>query len=70
MNFGRSLRLPGNTIRLEDVMRKIIAGMFISIDGVVEAPDQWHFPYFNDEMGEAVGGMLGDADTILIGRVT
>jgi dihydrofolate reductase len=51
-------------------MRKILAGMFISIDGVVEAPDQWHFPYFNDEMGEAVGGMLGDADTILIGRVT
>ena len=36
-------------------MRKIIAGMFISLDGVVEAPDQWHFPYFNEEMGAAVG---------------
>jgi dihydrofolate reductase len=51
-------------------MRKIVAGLFISLDGVVEAPDQWHFPYFNDEMGAAVGGMLGDADTMLFGRVT
>jgi dihydrofolate reductase len=51
-------------------MRKIVAGLFISLDGVVEAPDQWHFPYFNEEMGAAVGGMLEQADTMLIGRVT
>jgi len=51
-------------------MRKITAGMFIALDGVVEAPDQWHFPYFNDEMGAAVGGQLGAADTILLGRET
>ena len=51
-------------------MRKIIAGLFISLDGVVEAPDQWHFPYFNDEMGAAVGASLGSADTMLFGRTT
>jgi dihydrofolate reductase len=51
-------------------MRKITAGLFISLDGVVEAPDQWHFPYFNDEMGAAVGAALGAADTILLGRKT
>jgi len=51
-------------------MRKIIAGLFISLDGVVEAPDQWHFPYFNDEMGAAVGASLGSADTMLFGRKT
>jgi dihydrofolate reductase len=51
-------------------MRKITAGMFIALDGVVEAPDQWHFPYFNDEMGAAVGAQLGAADTILLGRET
>jgi dihydrofolate reductase len=51
-------------------MKKIVAGMFISLDGVVEAPDQWHFPYFNDEMGAAVGGVLDGADTMLFGRVT
>jgi dihydrofolate reductase len=51
-------------------MKKIIAGLFISLDGVVEAPDQWHFPYFNDEMGAAVDATLGAADTILFGRKT
>ena len=51
-------------------MRKITAGLFIALDGVVEAPDEWHFPYFNDEMGAAVGGQLGAADTILLGRNT
>src|SRR5918999_1427732 len=51
-------------------MRKVIAGLFISLDGVVEAPDQWHFPYFNDEMGAAVDASLGRSDTILLGRKT
>ena len=51
-------------------MRKIIAGLFIALDGVVEAPDQWHFPYFNDEMGAAVDATLGRSDTILLGRKT
>ena len=51
-------------------MRKITAGLFISLDGVVEAPDQWHFPYFNEEMGAAVDGTLGAADTVLFGRKT
>jgi dihydrofolate reductase len=52
------------------MMRKIVAALFISLDGVVEAPDQWHFPYFNDEMGSAVDASLGTADTMLFGRKT
>lgn len=51
-------------------MRKITAQLFIALDGVVEAPDQWHFPYFNDEMGSAVDATLGAADTFLLGRKT
>lgn len=51
-------------------MRKITAGMFISLDGVVEDPQNWHFPYFNDEMGEAVQGQMGTADTMLFGHST
>jgi dihydrofolate reductase len=51
-------------------MRKITAGLFIALDGVVEAPDQWHFPYFNEEMGAAVAATLGAADTVLFGRKT
>jgi dihydrofolate reductase len=51
-------------------MRKIVAGVFIALDGVVEAPQTWHFPYFNDEMGAAVSATLGAADTVLFGRKT
>ncbi len=51
-------------------MRKITAGLFISLDGIGEAPDQWHFPYFNEEMGAAVDATLGAADTVLFGRKT
>src|SRR3990170_1619436 len=53
-----------------ETMRKITAGLFIALDGVVEAPDQWHFPYFNEQMGAAVDATLGAADTLLFGRKT
>ncbi|WP_405008378.1 dihydrofolate reductase family protein [Kitasatospora purpeofusca] len=51
-------------------MRKLTAGLFIAADGVVESPDQWHFPYFDAEMGAAVGARLAEADTVLLGRAT
>jgi dihydrofolate reductase len=51
-------------------MRKITAGLFISLDGVVQDPQDWHFPYFNDEMGAAVDAQIGQSDTLLLGRKT
>ena len=51
-------------------MRKITAGLFVSLDGVVESPEKWHLPYFNDQMGEAIGVAMAQADAMLLGRVT
>jgi dihydrofolate reductase len=51
-------------------MRKIIAGLFISLDGVVEAPEKWTGPYFNDQVGQAVGALMAANDAMLLGRVT
>ena len=51
-------------------MRKITAGLFISLDGVVEAPETWTGPYFNDEVGQAVGQLMAPNDALLLGRVT
>ncbi|WP_329474868.1 dihydrofolate reductase family protein [Kribbella sp. NBC_01484] len=51
-------------------MRKITAGLFVSLDGVVEAPERWHFPYANPEMNEAVEATGAAADTLLLGRKT
>jgi dihydrofolate reductase len=51
-------------------MRKIIAGLFISLDGVVESPEKWHFPYFNDQLGAIIGARMASSDTMLLGRNT
>ena len=51
-------------------MRKLIVGEFISVDGVVEAPDTWHFPYVNEEMFDIMWSLQATADTMLLGRVT
>jgi dihydrofolate reductase len=69
---GTALRWTSNASNLtkEVNVRKIVAGLFLSLDGVYEAPHQWHFPYFNDEMGEAVQSQIDAADTMLLGRVT
>jgi dihydrofolate reductase len=50
------------------IMRKIVAGMFITLDGVVEAPQKWNPAYYNQEMTEAVQAQLAAADTHLYGR--
>lgn len=50
-------------------MGRIVANFFISLDGVVEAPDQWHFPYFDDDMGAAVGAGMESTSAFLMGRV-
>jgi dihydrofolate reductase len=49
-------------------MGKIVANFFISLDGVVESPDKWHFPYFNDEMGAAIEAGVQGAAAFLMGR--
>ncbi|MGC4944341.1 dihydrofolate reductase family protein [Kribbella sp. DT2] len=51
-------------------MRKIVAGLFISLDGVTEAPDTWHFQYFDDAMGAQVDALTARSDTMLVGRRT
>lgn len=51
-------------------MRKVVANLFISLDGVVESPETWHFPYFNEEMGAAMGATMTSSDAFLLGRRT
>jgi dihydrofolate reductase len=50
-------------------MRKLIAGLFYSIDGVAEAPNQFQFDSFDDELGAAMGGIMEEVDTVVMGRV-
>jgi dihydrofolate reductase len=50
-------------------MRTLIAALFVSLDGVAESPEEWHLPYFNEEMGAAIGEAMGNSDALLMGRV-
>jgi dihydrofolate reductase len=51
-------------------MRKVVTGLFISLDGVTESPDQWQFDHFDDDMMAAMEAYIAEADTVLMGRVT
>lgn len=51
-------------------MRKIVAGLFVSLDGVAEAPDRWVFPYFTEDVGAVVSRGMERADAVLLGRRT
>jgi dihydrofolate reductase len=51
-------------------MRKVVAGLYISLDGVVESPDRWQFDHFDDEIMSSMGSQLVAEDAVLLGRVT
>jgi dihydrofolate reductase len=61
--------IPDAESQSEDTMRKLTAGLFHSLDGVVEAPNLWQFDSFDAEMGEALGKALAVTDTVLLGRI-
>lgn len=50
-------------------MRKVIAALFMSLDGVVESPDKWQ-EHFDEDMGQAMIEQLNSQDAVLLGRVT
>src|SRR5690348_14776356 len=72
MSFGRRAGLPDGITRPEGItaMAKVISTLFISADGVAEIDPDWHFPYYDQNMGRAVTEDYDTADVLLIGRVT
>ena len=51
-------------------MRKVVSGLFITLDGVTEAPNEWQFDSFDGDLGAEMGAMIAGTDTVLLGRVT
>ncbi|MEU8432024.1 dihydrofolate reductase family protein [Streptomyces sp. NPDC029216] len=50
-------------------MRKVVASVFVSVDGVFEDPS-WSMPFWNAEAEKFAGEQLAAADALLLGRVT
>ncbi len=51
-------------------MRKMVAVEMMSLDGVMESPEEWAFPYTNDEMEGANAEGMASSDALLLGRKT
>jgi dihydrofolate reductase len=51
-------------------VRKLVATELVSLDGVMEKPEEWAFSYSNDEMEEANAAGMAASDALLLGRVT
>jgi len=54
----------------EVFVRRVIATELVSVDGVMESPEEWAFPYSNDEMEQANASGMAASDAMLLGRVT
>jgi dihydrofolate reductase len=51
-------------------MRKVFVTMFLTLDGVMEAPNLWSFPYWCEEIAKFKFDELFGSDAMLLGRVT
>ncbi|HEU4492977.1 MAG TPA: dihydrofolate reductase family protein [Rubrobacteraceae bacterium] len=51
-------------------MRKVVELELVSVDGVMESPEEWAFSYSNGEMEQANAAGMDGSDALLVGRVT
>jgi dihydrofolate reductase len=51
-------------------VRRIVNSTYVSLDGVIEHLEQWHFDYFDDDAGEYARELLAASDALLMGRLT
>jgi dihydrofolate reductase len=51
-------------------MGRIVVTEFMSLDGVMEAPEEWSFPFQTDETAKLKHDELFASDALLLGKVT
>jgi len=51
-------------------MRKLIITEFMTLDGVIEAPDKWSIQYWNEAISNFKREEVFSADSFVLGRVT
>ena len=51
-------------------MRRVVASLFVSMDGVMESPETWAFAYSDAEMERANEAGMAASDAMLLGRTT
>ena len=51
-------------------MSRVVVSTYVTLDGVVEDPQDWLFPFWNEEVGRYAHDQLFASDALLVGRVT
>jgi dihydrofolate reductase len=51
-------------------MRKLVESTHVTLGGEIGSPQEWAFPYLNDEHMEYASNLLFSADALLLGRRT
>lgn len=51
-------------------MPQIVVTEFMTLDGIVEAPNEWSMSYWNDDIAQFKNEELFDAGALLLGRMT
>ncbi len=51
-------------------MRNLIVAEFLTLDGVMEASEQWQPPYVSEDVAEAIQASIHTSEAMLLGRVT
>jgi hypothetical protein len=54
----------------EVILRRLVAPELVSVDGVMEKPEEWAFPCSNEEVEEENAAGMAASDAVLPGRVT
>jgi dihydrofolate reductase len=66
MSFGTVVR---QYLQGDDAVRKVVAGGFLSLDGVAEQPDEF-VTEWDEAVDENIGRVIATQDTVLLGRGT
>ena len=51
-------------------MRKIVVSEYLTLDGVMDEPGRWSFPFWSEEAAQFKSDELFASDALLLGRIT
>jgi dihydrofolate reductase len=51
-------------------MRKLIVAEFLTVDGVMEASEEWQPPYISEDVAKEIQAAIHASEVLLLGRVT
>jgi dihydrofolate reductase len=50
--------------------RKVVASTYVTLDGYIDEPGRWSFPYWSEESSQFKARELFASDALLLGRIT